>query len=225
MLTSQSMGAALVAVIAAGVLAGGSAPAAWNALDRASEAACRSASGLSGEVQVGPPARFSDDRGVDARIVTGVASQPHMAGQAQTLLCLYHRTTGQAEVQELPMLEDVGSAALFVPGSQWRIVEVNGRPTVADREATLGLAEGGLISGSTGCNRFSGRFRVEGGAMVTSPMATTRMACMGPVEAQERDILAVLTAQPAIQPGPGGAVRLQSQDGGVLLLRPIAVPE
>jgi putative lipoprotein len=52
--------------------------------------------------------------------------------------------------------------------------------------------EAGRVSGSTGCNRFTGRYMVDGGALELGEIASTRMACPPPADAVERECLAAL---------------------------------
>jgi putative lipoprotein len=56
--------------------------------------------------------------------------------------------------------------------------------------ADLVFAEDGTVSGSTGCNRFSGTYVADGSSLTFSPLAATTMACDEPASSQE---LAVLT--------------------------------
>ena len=48
------------------------------------------------------------------------------------------------------------------------------------------------IGGSTGCNRFTAKYTVDGDAMDIGEIASTRMACPPPVDAVERAYLAAL---------------------------------
>lgn len=86
----------------------------------------------------------------------------------------------------------------------WRIVEVGGFPTEGEPEIGF-RAEGGFY-GSTGCNQFQGQAILEGHRLVVQgPMATTRMACPGGrLDAQERDVLAILESGPRIEFDPFG---------------------
>lgn len=56
--------------------------------------------------------------------------------------------------------------------------------------ATLQL-DAGRVSGSDGCNRFTGAYSVEGDTLTFTQLATTKMACMGPAEEVERSVLSV----------------------------------
>lgn len=48
----------------------------------------------------------------------------------------------------------------------------------------------GRVSGTTGCNRFSGPIKADTGYVSFGPLATTRMACMGDVGTFEQQFLA-----------------------------------
>lgn len=81
----------------------------------------------------------------------------------------------------------------------WRLVELSGSPAVrgeAERAAGLEfLADGGRVTGSTGCNRLTGTFARTGETLRFGPAATTRMACVDPrLMSQEQAFLAALTA-------------------------------
>jgi len=50
----------------------------------------------------------------------------------------------------------------------------------------------GSLSGTTGCNSFTGTYTVKGDALTISPLATTRVACAPNLSDQEAGILAAL---------------------------------
>lgn len=67
-------------------------------------------------------------------------------------------------------------------------VDVEGWEAVAP-SATF---EDGRVSGSTGCNRFTGSYTLDGDALVMGQIASTRMACPPPGDEVEREYLAAL---------------------------------
>ena len=89
--------------------------------------------------------------------------------------------------------------AAFVD-NEWRLAELNGNPaltTEGRRRAYLRFArDSARVSGSTGCNRFTGTFTRAGQTLRFGPtMATTRMACVElQINQQERAFLAALQA-------------------------------
>jgi heat shock protein HslJ len=52
--------------------------------------------------------------------------------------------------------------------------------------------EEGRVAGSTGCNRFTASYRVDGDALEIGEVASTRMACAPPADAVERAYLEAL---------------------------------
>jgi len=83
--------------------------------------------------------------------------------------------------------------------TDWRLVELNGRPAIAtggERGAHLRFArDSARVAGSTGCNRLTGSFSLQGTALRFGPTATTRMACVdAQLNEQERALLAALQA-------------------------------
>jgi heat shock protein HslJ len=97
---------------------------------------------------------------------------------------------------------------------EWQISLIDGRPAAA--RATIRF-EGDRVSGTTGCNRFSGSYRFERGRLVLGPLAMTRMACPGPRMEQEQR-LTRLFALPLNQvPGDHGRVVLESGEASVSL--------
>lgn len=78
---------------------------------------------------------------------------------------------------------DAQQAALT--GSSWRVVEVwyeaqNGLQPVTGRAPTVAFGADGRISGTGGCNSFSGTYRAGGDTLATSGMASTEMYCYPP---------------------------------------------
>ncbi|MCU0231810.1 MAG: META domain-containing protein [Acidobacteria bacterium] len=93
-------------------------------------------------------------------------------------------------------------------GTAWVLSALPGRTLVADHPATLRF-EGGNVAGSDGCNRFSGTYGVKGPELkVSTPLASTMMACPPPVDAQAKAFVAALT----------GAARYRVAEGRLELL-------
>jgi heat shock protein HslJ len=77
--------------------------------------------------------------------------------------------------------------------AEWRIVALNGSEIV--NTPSLRFAEGGVFTGNTGCDRFKGSARYENGDLVIeSPVAATRMACVGERLTTQEDLILSLLA-------------------------------
>lgn len=95
-----------------------------------------------------------------------------LVGAAIMLLAACARQPGAAAAGGAPLR-----------GTYWRLVELDGAAPTAgssvEREPHLVLgADSSDATGSTGCNRFRGRFTLVGETLRLGPLATTRMACL-----------------------------------------------
>ena len=94
----------------------------------------------------------------------------------------------------LPLAASACAAALAtdaqVAGKQW-VAEVR-EIDDAKQRPRLEFVRGGRLSGYTGCNRLSGAWRVEEGAVRFGALATTKRACLGPAGDAEKRVLAAL---------------------------------
>jgi len=83
------------------------------------------------------------------------------------------------------------AASGSVEGAAWVLVAGVG---VDGWEATPPTATfgGGTVAGSTGCNRYSASYALDGEALELGPIASTRMACPPPADAVEREYVAAL---------------------------------
>jgi heat shock protein HslJ len=105
-------------------------------------------------------------------------------------------------------------------GTYWRAVAIDGSPVAPQpkkREAHLVLsAEGTRVSGSTGCNRFTGTFTQTGDSLRFSQIASTKMACPPPLNTQEQAFLEALNATAAMHIS-GNTLELKDASGKVRL--------
>lgn len=198
----------------AGSVAASSTPA-WMAVDKASEAACRKASGFPDAV-AGPPVHFSDRFLVDARLVKGTYPQAHMKGAKGTMLCLYNRRTRRVEVQEARM-EPAMPATSALKDIMWKGVAINGRPPAEGSRVSLMLDSGGRVGGRSSCNNFSARYMLEGSTLkVLPPMIGTMMACPPPLMEQEKLFNDILGKAATVAVGADGALTISASDGRTL---------
>lgn len=78
-------------------------------------------------------------------------------------------------------------------GSEWRPTKLGERAIPHSTDAFIQFRGGGKLAGHTGCNRFSGMYRVTGDALDIGPLATTEMLCPDAVMADEAALLSVLS--------------------------------
>jgi heat shock protein HslJ len=107
-------------------------------------------------------------------------------------------------------------AALELAGPTWRVVEIGGTPVAAGksgREPHLVFSEG-RVSGSNGCNRFTGTYQQDGESLHFSPLAMTKMACPPPQDALERAFIQAMAATASVRQS-GGSLELLDAGGNV----------
>jgi heat shock protein HslJ len=122
------------------------------------------------------------------------------------------------------MLKGCGGALLppaDLTGSLWRFTHIGGTPVEDQARTELRFAAGSL-SGSAGCNRFSGSFALAGDMLTTGGLVVTKMACMGPAATQEAALFALLAAPVRISYAADGSMTLTGAKGQTakLVLRP-----
>jgi heat shock protein HslJ len=199
-----------------------STPQAWAEADAKSMSACARESGLS-ESKVGAPIRFSDATGIDVRVVTGIAPQPHLNGASVTMLCAFDRRTGRAEVVEAPA-EAVLTALPSAPSIEdivWRAEDIGGGGIIDRSRATLAFGADGRVSGMASCNNYSGSYTLDRGALsFTSALVATQKACAPSLMDQERRFLAILGASHRVELLPTGALLVSTPEGKSLRLFP-----
>jgi heat shock protein HslJ len=88
--------------------------------------------------------------------------------------------------------EEVTGPAPALGGTRWRLEDLAGAGVIDDAQATLEFGEGGTVSGSSTCNRFTGTATVSGDSIAFGPLATTRRACAEALMNQETSYLAAL---------------------------------
>lgn len=76
---------------------------------------------------------------------------------------------------------------------EWVVEDLMSAGIPDNAHATLSFTEDGIISGSTGCNRYTGSFKVSNGAITISPLAATKRGCFGGLMDMEQKFLSVMS--------------------------------
>jgi heat shock protein HslJ len=88
-----------------------------------------------------------------------------------------------------------GSAAdATLTGQEWTLTSLGGAPMTPDAGVTATFGDDGSVTGSAGCNRFSGPYTVDGEDLSIGPLLTTRMSCGPTADDLERTYLGALEA-------------------------------
>ena len=80
-------------------------------------------------------------------------------------------------------------------GTSWVLTSLDGSPPIAGTEITATFGNDRRVSGSAGCNRYTGAYDASGPSIEVGPLASTRMYCPTPgVMEQEQRYLVTLEA-------------------------------
>ena len=100
-------------------------------------------------------------------------------------------------------------------GPIWLATEVHGRPLVPGTTISAHFGADGTLSGSDGCNHYTGGYTVSGGTIrVDESLASTLMACDPEIMDQARAYVDVLKSAPGFTV-EGDRLVLTGEDGAV----------
>jgi heat shock protein HslJ/uncharacterized lipoprotein NlpE involved in copper resistance len=129
----------------------------------------------------------------EAMVSTKMACLPEVMTRASAYTAaLGQARTARVDGPRLTLLGEDGTAlATFaaqsrdLPGSDWEVTGVNnGKEAVVSvlqgSSLTLSFSREGTVSGSAGCNRYSGKFTADGERVLLQPLASTRKMCPQP---------------------------------------------
>jgi heat shock protein HslJ len=94
---------------------------------------------------------------------------------------------------------------------------------VPDGVTATALFSDGSVSGSGGCNRFSGPYELDGDALSVGPVASTLMACIGPQSEVEQAYFLALDATAAFRTD-ASSLTLLDEAGDALLTFGVVEP-
>lgn len=92
--------------------------------------------------------------------------------------------------------------------TSWTVHSISGAPTVGAARPTMTFAPDGTLSGSTGCNQYSARFRTDGSAITIVQASSTAAGCPGDRGPQEVAFVNALQ---------GATTWRQNEDGSLVL--------
>jgi putative lipoprotein len=111
--------------------------------------------------------------------------------------------------------DDGGDELASLDGSSWILVEGEGITIPGAVMPTIAF-EAGRVSGSGGCNRFTGSYEEEGETLSLGMLASTRMACAEDVMRAETAYLSALESVSSWS-GNRGELVLSDSSGRTLL--------
>jgi heat shock protein HslJ len=121
---------------------------------------------------------------------------------------------------DLTFDEEVPPVALPLVGTTWTLTTIASGDAVSTAlngtEVTAEFSADGTVSGSAGCNRYSGSYTWTGDRLSFSALASTKMACADDVMAQEGAFLTSM-AEVASFAIEGSQLTLSDGSGALLL--------
>jgi putative lipoprotein len=102
-------------------------------------------------------------------------------------------------------------------GSTWLVEDIRRRGVIDNAQTTLRIEADGAVSGSTGCNAYSGRAKIEGDAIRFGSLAVAARACVPALADQERKFLSAISLVRARRMDRFGRLQLVSAQGEALL--------
>ncbi len=103
-------------------------------------------------------------------------------------------------------------------GTSWTFMSIGGVDVAEGRPTSL-IFGTDRVSGSAGCNRFSGEYESDGDTLTAGPLAATRMACPGAGMTQEQAFFALMTGPVSVSFPSDGTMILTGADGRTAVLR------
>jgi heat shock protein HslJ/uncharacterized lipoprotein YbaY len=165
--------------------------------------------------------------------------EPIMTQAMDYMTALTSAATFAVEGTTLTLMDGAGmTVATFaavsndLAGTSWNITNYNnGREAVvgviADTNPTLTFGESGAVSGSTGCNNFTGTYTSdEVGSIEIGQLASTMMACLEPEGLMDQE-MAILAALPAatVYTVQGSTLELRDAGGALQIMATRATGE
>lgn len=103
-------------------------------------------------------------------------------------------------------------------GTSWIFVSIGGVAVAKDRPTSLQF-DGARMSGSAGCNRFSGGYAAADGNLTAGPLMATEMACPGPGMTQEATFFQLMAAPVSLTFADDGTLILTGNEGRTAVLK------
>ncbi|APZ99392.1 META domain-containing protein [Sphingopyxis sp. QXT-31] len=103
-------------------------------------------------------------------------------------------------------------------GTNWSFVSIGGVAVAKDRPTSL-VFEAGRLSGSAGCNRFSGSYERADGMLTAGPLMATKMACPGAGMTQENAFFELMRGPVSLDFPSDGTLILTGAEGRTAVLK------
>ncbi len=113
-------------------------------------------------------------------------------------------------------------ASAGIDGTAWLVEDIAGRGVIDRAQTTISFDAPGRVSGSTGCNRYSGVVTYDGEALRFGTLAATKRACVAALMDQEQRFFKAMEAVRGYALVASGSLHLRGASGEpVLRLAPM----
>jgi len=108
-------------------------------------------------------------------------------------------------------------ATATIEGTAWLVEDIAGRGVIDRAQTTISFDAPGRVSGSTGCNRFTGVATLEGEALRFGQLSRTQRACIPALMDQEQKFLTAVEAVRGYSVAANGWLHLRGANAEPLL--------
>lgn len=119
----------------------------------------------------------------------------------------------------LLMLKQVAAAPLDLTGGEWLVEDINGGGVMDILQTTLAFDSDGQVSGTGGCNRYSGTYDLAGDTLSFGPLAFTRKACPPAISNQESTFFEAISSPLRVNIDETSALIMTGETGKTLKAR------
>ena len=106
-------------------------------------------------------------------------------------------------------------ATTDLPGTSWVVVDIGGDAPVGATAPPIAFDDQGTVTGTGGCNTFSGEVTIDGSDLTFGPLASTQMACEEDVSNQEQAFFTALQGVTGYTIDDEGRLVLEGDDGSL----------
>jgi heat shock protein HslJ/uncharacterized lipoprotein YbaY len=125
------------------------------------------------------------------------------------------------ECQKIVLPENNQNAPVadLILDKEWSLVKLNGDDALADSKVTLTLSRDGRLHGKSGCNSYSGGYKLENDKIeVSKAIVSTMMACVLPgIMEQESRYTSLLSDITGLKLQEDGKLVASTEDGRILV--------
>ena len=119
----------------------------------------------------------------------------------------------------LPLAASAPQSARTLAGTRWALTQYSVQrsalvPAVGEQRPTLVFGTDGRVSGTTGCNSYSGPYSEAGGQLTIGPLVSTLRACVDAnLARQEQVMLGVMNGNALASTWEGNTLTLSAPAG------------